>query len=192
MKKIKRGRDVFSKYKFLLSLISKLYSIFPLTLRKKIFEKKRYSKGIYGIAIRYALIKSIAFKCGDNVLINQGCFILNPDKLSIGNNVSIQPMSYIDAAGEIVIGDDVSIAHGVTILSSTHNYFDIELPIKEQGMSYGATEIKSNVWVGAKATILCGVVVETGSIIGTGAVVTRRVKKNTIVAGVPAKIIKER
>lgn len=59
-------------------------------------------------------------------------------------------------------------------------------------MSYGVTEIKNNVWVGAKATILCGVVVEIGSIIGAGAVVTRRVKKNTIVAGVPAKIIKER
>ena len=66
------------------------------------FEKKRYSKGIYGIAIRYTLIKSIALKCGDNVLINQGCFILNPDKLSIENNVSIQPMCYIDAAERLV------------------------------------------------------------------------------------------
>lgn len=187
-----RGRDLFNKYRKILIFASDCCSLFPLGFRRKLFERKRYSKGLYGIAVRYILFRSIAERCGDNVLINQGCFILNADKLSVGNNVSIQPMCYIDAAGGISIGNDVSIAHSATILSTSHNYSGSTQPIKDQGMASSPCVIKDNIWIGAKATILCGIIIETGSVVGAGAVVTHNVGANSVIAGVPAKKIKNR
>ena len=187
-----RGRILFNKYRKIIIFISKCFSILPLKFRYKLFERKRYSSGLHGIAIRYILLHSIAKECGDNVLINQGCFILNADKLSIGNNVSIQPMCYIDAVGGISIGNDVSIAHGVSILSSTHNYKERSKPIKDQGLLLSQCIINDDVWIGAKATILCGTTIEKGSVIGAGAVITHSFNKNSVIAGVPAKKIKER
>ena len=187
-----RGRDIFQRYRRIILFFSRCCLIMPLKIRKKLFERKRYSKGFYGIAVRYILFCSIAQKCGSNVLINQGCYILNPERMCVGNNVSIQPMCYLEASGGIVIGDDVSIAHGATILSSSHNYKDISVPIKDQSLKFSQTKIGSNVWMGAKATILCGINIEDGCVIGAGAVVTHDIKKDSVVAGVPAKMVKTR
>ena len=101
-------------------------------------------------------------------------------------------MCYIDATGEIEIGDDVSVAHGSTILSSNHIYKDIDIPIKDQGMENRRTIICNNVWLGAKSTILGGVVIQSGNVVAAGAVVTKNFEKNSVLAGVPAKIIQRR
>ena len=77
-------------------------------------------------------------------------------------------------------------------MSEEHIYIDRNLPIKDQGKTYAPVTIKDNVWIGAKATILSGVTIGTGAIVGAGAVVTKDVPENSIVAGVPARIIKNR
>ena len=108
-------------------------------------EWYRYSHGVYGIVIRYALIKSIAPVCGDNVAIYEGVYLLHPQHMSIGNNVSIQPMAYIECGTKdigIEIGDDVSIAHDVTIMATSHNYDDVNIPIKDQGVTSSKTIIE--------------------------------------------------
>lgn len=186
-----RGRDKFKKFKSILSLLSAFYSVFPLNSRKKIFEHYRNTKGLKGIAIRYALIKTIAKGCGDNVSIHPGCYILSAENLMLGNNVSIHPMCYIDATGEIEIGNDVSIAHATTIMSTSHSFSDVNIPIKDQEVIREKVVIEDNVWLGSKATILCGNTVKTGSVVGASAVVTKDVESYTVVAGVPAKVIKE-
>lgn len=184
-----RGGDLFNKYIFIIKFISNFYRIFPLKYRIKRFDSLRYKKGIIGIGLRYALLKTIAKSCEDNVLINEGCFIIHPENMSIGNNVSIQPMCYIDAVGGLTIGNDVSIAHQVTIMTSNHNYSDNSIPIKEQGLLKGKVVISDNVWIGAKASILYGNNIKSGVIVGAGVVVTKDVEKNIIVGGVPAKKI---
>lgn len=186
------GRNKFKKYARVINICVKVVKILPLKVRKAAFVRKRYSKGIYGNAVRYILLKSIANHVGDNVAIDEGCFILNPEKLSVGENVSFNPMCYIEAWGGLSIGNNVSIAHNVTIMSDTHNYGDLSKPIKYQPLTPLPTVIEDDVWIGAKATILGGVHVESGAIVGAGAVVTKNVGSNTIVAGVPARIIKER
>lgn len=187
-----RGRDKFYKYKKYIILLSKFLGVMPLRIRLKIFEHFRMTKGIKGIVIRYALLKSITINCGDNVSIQSGVYILNPEKISFGNNVSVHPMCYLDASGEIIIGNDVSIAHGVTVMSTEHNFVDINKPIKDQGITLQKTNINDNVWIGAKATILAGNKVGTGSIIAANAVVTKDVPDYTIVGGIPARTIKTR
>ena len=187
-----RGRDKFHKIKPFLKLISAFYSIFPFKFRKKCFERHRRTRGLLGIGIRYALLKTICKKCGDNVSIHQDCYIFFPERLEIGDNVSIHPMCYIDAAGGISIGNDVSIAHAVTIMTSSHHFDRHDIPIKEQSYDVFKTEIGNDVWIGAKATLLCGNNIGSGSVIGAGAIVTHDVLENTINVGAPARVLKER
>lgn len=187
-----RGRDKYNKYRKFLIASSVLIKIFPLSIRISLFSHLRNTSGIKGIAMRYILLRSIVRKCGDNVSIHQNVYFFNTCRLSLGSNVSIHPMCYFDASGDIEIGDDVSIAHGVSILSSTHNFNNCDRPIKDQGVTTMKTVIHDNVWIGAKSTILSGVIINTGSIVGANSLVTKEVEKNSVVGGVPAKLLKYR
>ena len=187
-----RGRNLFNKHKKIINILVKLMSFLPIRLRKFLFTFFKNTEGILGIGIRYVLLRSICKNCGDNVSIFPNVIIYSPEKLSLGNNVSIHSMCYIDATGEVQIGNDVSIAHGTTILSSTHNYSKLSQPIKDQGMSFKKTILEDNVWIGAKATILCGLVVKTGTIVGANTILTKSFDKELILGGNPAKIIQNR
>jgi len=134
MVKDARGREKFYKYKPLIITLSRLCSMLPLGIRKALFEHHRMTKGTRGLVLRYVLLKSLAVECGDNVSVHPGVYLLRPDKLRIGRNVSVHPMCYIDATGGIDLGDDVSIAHGATILSTSHNFAFLDQPIKNQGV----------------------------------------------------------
>lgn len=187
-----RGREKFLKIKPFLNVLSLFFSIFPVSIRKKLFEHFRTTKGLKGIGIRYALLKVICKKCGDNVSVHPDCYVFFPENLEIGDNVSIHPMCYIDAVGGISIGNDVSIAHAVTIMTSSHHFDRKDIPIKDQEYDVAKTEIGDNVWIGAKATVLCGNNIASGSVIGAGAIITRSTEVDSVNVGVPAKMIKER
>lgn len=169
-------------------LIKKL----PLRTRNRLLILFRNTSGNMGLVIRYVLLKSVATHIGRNVSIHPTVFFFNVNNLSIGDNVSIHPMCYIDAAGCVTIGNDVSIAHSCTIMSSSHNYDEIDRPIKEQGTSLTEVFIKDNVWLGTKVTILSGVTINSGVIVGANSVVTKNVNANEIVGGIPARLIKKR
>ncbi len=187
-----RGRDKFKKVEWLLNLLTECLNVLPMSFRKFLFVLFRNMKSIIGLGIRYILIKSIAENCGKNVSIHPGVYILTPENINIGDNVSIHPMSYIDAAGSISIGDDVSIAHGTTILSTTHSYGKKSIPIKDQSIKFEKTVIEDNIWIGSKATILCGITIGHGSIIGASSVITKNVIPESIMVGIPGKKIKTR
>lgn len=187
-----RGRDKFRKYKWVINLMSGFVRLFPLKIRKKFLINARNTKGEFGLALRYAILKAITKKIGDNVSVHENVYIFSPENLDIGDNVSIHPMCYIDATGGISIGNDVSIAHMVTVMSTTHLFDDTTIPIKDQGCESKRTVIENNVWIGAKTTVLYGVKISQDSILGANSVVNKDVPENVIVGGIPAKIIKER
>ena len=68
--------------------------------------------------------------------------------------------------------------------------YDLD-PAKRAGMTYAPIHIGKNVWIGANATVLAGVTIGDGAVVAAGAVVTKDVEPNTIVGGVPAKVIKK-
>lgn len=189
-----RGREKFHKYKNIINLLVKCVSILPKKFQLKLLTFFRNTKGKIGIGIRYCLIKNIAKNCGENVSIHPGVYLLNPQNLSIGNNVSIHPMCYFECGpeGKISIGNNVSIAHAVTILAVSHNYNNLEMPIRDQGITQRKVIIEDDVWIGAKATILYGRKIERGSIVGANTLVAHDVKKNNITGGVPNHTIKVR
>ena len=93
--------------------------------------------------------------------------------------------------GPVSIGNHVNLAQGITVTALNHNFADPSRRIDEQGVSTTPVTIEDDVWIGANSVILPGVTVGTHSVIAAGAVVTRNVPPHTLVAGVPAKVIKE-
>jgi len=104
----------------------------------------------------------------------------------IGKNVFINfDCVFLDLGG-ITIEDNVLIAPKVSLLSEEHPIS----PDERQSLVPGHILIKKNAWIGAGATVLPGVTIGENSVVAAGAVVSQNVLANTIVGGVPAKIIK--
>ena len=93
--------------------------------------------------------------------------------------------------GPVNIGHHVNLAQGITVTALNHNFEDSEKRIDEQGVCTTPVVIEDDVWIGANAVILPGVRVGTHSVVAAGAVVTKEVPPHSIVAGIPAKIIKK-
>lgn len=188
-----RGRDQFAKLKPIINLLVKFINFLPLKMRLWLFEKKRFVTGKKGIAIRYILLKTIAKECGDNVAIFPNVYLLNPQNLSIGSNVSIQPMCYIECGNKagIEIGNDVAIAHSVSMIATNHGFDNLELTIKDHPVVEGKIIIGNDVWLGAKVTVVAGNTIGSRCIVAANAVVTKDVSDFTLVGGVPAKKIKD-
>jgi acetyltransferase-like isoleucine patch superfamily enzyme len=113
-------------------------------------------------------------------------------RLRIGSNVGINHYCYIGVRGTIEIGDNVIFGPRVSVLSENHNFDRTDIPIKHQGVTKGTTRIGNDVWIGAGASILSGVTIGDGCVIGAGAVVTGDVEPWSVVVGVPAKVVKKR
>jgi galactoside O-acetyltransferase len=115
-------------------------------------------------------------------------------KLVIGSNVSTNHNVFISASdgGEISIRDNVIIGVNAVIRASNHRYFDLDIPIRNQGHIGGRIIIEDDVWISSGAIILPNVTIGKGAIVAAGAVVTRDVESYDIVAGEKAQIINSR
>lgn len=125
-------------------------------------------------------------------IIPESVTVFTPININYGKNIKIGKNIFINFnctlldLGGIIIEDNVLIAPNVSLLSEGH---PLE-PQNRQSLVPSLVRIKRNVWIGANATILPGVTVGENSIVASGAVVTKDVPDNTIVGGIPAKIIK--
>lgn len=111
--------------------------------------------------------------CGKNITVGKGVFI------NMGCKFQDQ--------GGITVGDGSLIGHNV-VLATLNHAMD---PEQRGSMEPSPIRIGKNVWIGSNATILPGVTIGDGAIVGAGAVVTKDVPENTVVAGVPAKRIRQ-
>lgn len=115
--------------------------------------------------------------------------------IMIGDNVYFGTNCNISTINNISIGKNVTLASNITIIDHAHgltDYSDIDIPImKRELSSKGPIIIEDNVWIGEGAVILGNVTIGKNSIVGANAVVTKSVPPNSIIGGIPAKIIKE-
>lgn len=145
-----------------------------------------YAKGIKHI--RYFLFSRCIKRCGINVKVDKNVYI--SPYVELGDNVRISENCKIRK--NTFIGDNVLIGPGVHILTATHNFEKIDLPICQQGSTQYYVKIGNDVWIGTNSIILPRVTVGSHAIIAAGAIVTKDIPDYAIVGGNPAKIIKMR
>jgi len=105
----------------------------------------------------------------------------------IGKNVFFNTGCSFQDRGGITIGDGSLIGMNVTIATLNHG-----LPLETRNTTYPSpVVIGKNVWIGSNATIIPGVTIGNNSVVAAGAVVTKDVPENTVVAGVPASVLKK-
>jgi maltose O-acetyltransferase len=148
---------------------------------------------LVGNRVRASMLRWAGVRIAAGTVIGGGLTIVGgrrPDqRVTIGANCWINAGCYLDANGTVEIGDDVAIAQQVLILTTTHR---IAGEVRRAGETTKApVRIEDSAWIGARATILPGVTVGRGSIVAAGAVVNADVPADTVVAGVPARVIRE-
>lgn len=106
----------------------------------------------------------------------------------IGDNTRIGLHNTI--IGPVTIGSHVNLAQGITVTALNHNFTNPAELIDRQGVSTRPVAIADDVWIGANAVVLPGVSIGRHCVVAAGAVVSKDVPDYSIVAGVPAKVIK--
>lgn len=183
---------------------------YPLYIGKREFitqlKKSRFKSfgknSLLGLEVK--ILKPQFIAIGENTSICNGaelsCTVIGginkrKPELIIGDNVSIGAYSHITCANKLVIGNGVLTGKRILITDNSHGSsekvtMDIA-PMLRPVVSNGPVIIEDNVWIGEMACIMPNVRIGRGAIIAASAVVTRDVPAYSVVAGIPAKIIKQ-
>jgi len=144
------------------------------------WNRLRYLPSEFNLANKSKLIVNGKFSIytGFHISVTEGA------ALTLGGGY-INNNTTIDCFDSITIGNGVAISKGVTIRDSDNHSINGNQAI------HAPIVIEDDVWIGLNVTVLKGVCIGSGSVVAAGAVVTRDVPKNTLVGGVPAKVIKK-
>jgi acetyltransferase-like isoleucine patch superfamily enzyme len=140
-----------------------------------------------GFIYRRAYWKTKLRYLGTDALIYSNVVINSPDKVSIGDHCSMAEFVHIWGSSGVTIGNNVGLGSKVSITSAGHSP---DADIWRNSLILKPVTIEDNVMIGTHAIILPGVTIKSGASVAAGAVVTKDVPKDVIVAGVPAKIIR--
>lgn len=183
------GRVVFKKYSKMLMVLFNVYNVFPKIVRFML--NAIFNFGKVGFLLRYFDLKTNTSSVGENVYIAKYVVIKNSHNLIIGSNNSLHEFCYIDAAGGIEIGENVSIAHNCSLVSFEHTWEDVSIPIKYNPTRFSPIVIGNDVWLGCGVRVLAGSIIEDRVIVAAGAVVKGRLESGYIYGGIPAKKLRK-
>jgi acetyltransferase-like isoleucine patch superfamily enzyme len=178
----------------------------------------RYSAACYedtvaGARARRVILRAMCKSFGQGVKVGVGVLVLHPgtfeigDAVFIGNQSFLQgrhdghcvigahtwigPQSYFDCR-DLELGEYVGWGPGAKALGSEHTGEPLDVPIIQTDLVIKPVRVRDGADIGVNAVLLPGVTIGKGAIVGAGAVVTKDVAPNTIVAGVPAKVLRSR
>lgn len=164
-------------------------------LKFKLFHPGIKTEGMVFLPRRYEIQKgkNAEFTFGPWVWIGNNCALrAHEGSLRIGSRVVMGGDNVINCFERVEIGDECLMAGNIYIADFDHWYIDPHISIRSQGIRKEPIRIGPNVWIGEKATILRGVNVGSGSVIGAMSLVTRDVPELAIAGGVPARVLKYR
>lgn len=180
---------------------SDLWAYGPLTVRRD-----RQSKLVCGDHCR--IYPQVVLRCeamdtrsvpaaitlGNELQLKDGAHLTaRSGQIVIGNRVAIGARCEFAATlADIVIGDCCRIAGEVYLATGNHRFARADQLIMEQGCSFESVRIGRDCWIGRRAMVLPGVSIGDGCVVAAGAIVTRDVPALSVVAGVPARVIKQR
>ena len=160
-----------------------------IRLLAPLYQQRAWSSKVYW-SVRMDTPPYRRFWLGRKSVIESYCCINNAvGDVTIGNHTRIG--IHCTVIGPVCIGNNVNLAQGITVSALNHNFEDTTRRIDEQGISTKPVVIGDDVWIGANAVILPGVTIGHHVVVAAGAVVTKDVPPHSIVAGVPAKLIKQ-
>lgn len=166
----------------------------------KMNKKIKLGKGVnIGENVVIDALSKKGVTIGNNVRIGDYTRILCTGSLKklgvgfkIGDNCGIGENCFFGSAGGISIGNDVIMGQNIRFHSENHNYEDMKIPIRMQGVTNKGIKIGNDCWIGAGTVFLDGVVVGNGCVIGANTVVNKSLPDNVIAVGNPVRIIKQR
>ena len=129
----------------------------------------------------------MGFHIGKGSTVFLHCSFDCTQSFAIGNHSVVNSGCRLDTRGGIRIGDNVGISQQVIILTADH-----DMSLADFGGRNREVVIEDYAFVGTRAMILPGVTIGKGAIVAAGAIVTKDVPEYAVVAGMPAKVIKER
>ena len=160
-----------------------------VNMLNRFFHNKGY-KSVIRKHARMDLIPWRMFSVGANTIIEDfSCINNQVGEVLIGSNCTIGLSNII--IGPVKIGNNVITAQHVCLSGLNHGYEDILVPIRDQACSKELITLEDDCWIGANSVIVLGVTIGKHAIVAAGSVVTKDVAPFTIVAGSPAKIIKQ-
>lgn len=136
------------------------------------------------------IIKPENLSVGDNVEFKYGVHVQSGPGISIGSNTHFAPFCVM--YGPLTIGENCAFAAHCTFASVGHGYERTDIPMIEQPCTSKEIIIEDDVWFGANATVIGGVRIGKGSIIGANSVVTKDVAPYSVMGGAPARLIRNR
>ena len=153
-------------------------------------------------------------RLGEGVVFEPGVLVFHPENIEIGDDVYVAHATmlkgyhkalmtigdgtwigqgcFLHSAGGLTIGRAVGIGPKVIILTSQHEAKDRRLPVLHTSVEFAPVALGDGCDIGSGSVILPGVTIGSGAIVGAGAVVTRDVEPLTVVAGVPARLLRRR
>ncbi len=142
-------------------------------------------------ALRRLLVRYIAQECGVQIYVKKGSYLGQGIGLKIGDRAQLGQNSKIGR--NVTIGNDVVMGPDVVIMTDTHKFEEVLIPINKQGSPETAGVVIGNdVWVGTRVIIMPGITIGDKAVIGAGAVVTKDIPERGIAVGIPAKVIRFR
>lgn len=149
-----------------------------------------------GVRIR----RGVKISRGTKLILSKNCWIgANCDfwgggTIILGENTHIGSLSSIFSSNEagVTFGANVNCARNLFVIDADHRYSDKDKLICQQGLSSEPVVIGNNIWIGANCTILKGVHVGDGCVIGACAMVNKSFENDSVIGGVPARVLKKR
>lgn len=180
----KRGHNVFVGKKVSLKCRSKMSFGKNITIQDRVYIDALSKNGLF---------------LGDGSSIGAGTIIrCSGNMKEIGNGFqlgicsSLADNCFVGATGGVKIGDNVIGGQNIRFHSSNHIFEDRNRLIRKQGISAKGIVVGSNCWIGAGVVFCDGVTIGDGCVIGANSVITKSFPANSVIAGVPARIIRER
>lgn len=154
-----------------------------------LFSLPRYRIFIF---FKKIFLHAMGAKIGKGVVIYPGVWIAPGRNLVIKDHVDLAKDVIITTSGGVEIGERTLIGYRTQIISSDHTIPPVGVPFPISGDNHKKIVIGKDVWIGGNCLITAGVIIGDGVVVAGGSVVTKNVPKNSVVGGVPAKIIKMR
>ncbi len=167
-------------------------------VRLRFADNIRLGHGTYLDERTYLHATPGGIQIGDNTIVMHGSVLhvynfrdLPQARIRIGRDCLIGEYNVIRGQGGVVIGDRVYTSPHTQLLAVNHVYGDPDRPFIDQGITAEGIVVEDDVWIGGGAVVTDGVHIGKGSVVAAGAVVTRDVPPHTVVAGVPARPVKQ-